>query len=169
MNENKSKLDPRLTGLHKGVVFRVYETLVKPLLVTNKMIDAKEQPFPPMTDETLDLLLQTLVTSTAVALSKAEIQIPVGYAIDEIELTDSMAKSFGVAAIEVNEAENHLFLKFDGPGALIQNFKLPLVIDAAISERIDMGEDVISIQVGKKPIITGRGLIDWPDSGSSTI
>ncbi|GEM_PF-6711768 len=167
MSENKSKLDPRLAGIHKGVVFQVYEKVVQPLLVAAKMMDMEEQPLSPMTDETLNLLLSTLVTSMAVALSKAEIKVPAGYSFDEINLIDNMAKGFGIAAIEANEAENYLSFRFDGPGALIQSLKLPLVIDAAMSERIDRGDDVISIEVGKKPIITGRGLIDWPDGKSS--
>jgi len=167
MSENKLRLDPRLAGIHKGVVFQVYEKVVQPLLVEKKMMDADEKPLSPMTDESLNLLLQTLVTSTAVALSRAEIQIPVGYVFDEIGLIDNMTKGFGIVTIEANEAENHLSLGFDGPGALIQRIELPLVIDAAMSERIDKGEDVISIEVGKKPIITGCGLIDWPDGKSS--
>ncbi|MBI5356710.1 hypothetical protein HZB78_03800 [Candidatus Collierbacteria bacterium] len=121
---------------------------------------AEDQPIPPLTDDTLDLLLSTLVTSTAVALSRAEIQVPAGYSFDEVELSENMARGFGVGTIEIDEPENHISLRFDGPGALIQSFRLPLLIDAAMSERIDKGEDVISIEVGKKPIITGLGLVD---------
>lgn len=31
MSENKFYLDPRLAGIHKGVVSQVYENVVKPL------------------------------------------------------------------------------------------------------------------------------------------
>lgn len=162
MSDEKLKLDPRLTGLHKSVVFRLYETKIEPLLIANRLMDSKKQPLPPMTEEGLDLLLSTIVTSTAVALSKAEVKIPVGYVFDEIGLTDNMTKSFGVATLTVNKTDNSLALGFNGTGALVQDLSLPLDVDKAISEMVDGDEKLIQISIGKRPIISGRGLIDEP-------
>lgn len=162
MSENTFRLGPQLAKLHKAVVFQLYGKMIEPLLIASKLMDAENQPLYPMTEEGLNLLLNTIITSTAVALSKAKIQIPAGYAPDEIELADNMMKSFGVAALTVNETDNNLTLSFDGVGALVQSLDLPLRIDEAMSLRIDNGEDVIQIQIGKKPIITGQGLIEEP-------
>lgn len=162
MSESKLRLDPRLTKLHKNVVFKLYETKIEPLLIANKLMDSEKQPLPPMTEEGLDLLLNTIITSTAVALSKAEINAPVGYVLDEIELTDNMTRSFGTAALTVNEACNNLALGFNGTGALVQDLSLPLDVDKAIAEMVDGDEKLIQISIGKRPIISGRGLIDEP-------
>lgn len=164
MSESKLRLDPRLVKLHEGVVHKLYETKIEPLLIANRLMDPKKQPLPPMTEEGLDLLLSTIITSTAVALSQAEVKIPVGYALDEIELTDNMARDFGMATLTVNEAGNNLALEFDGVGALVQNLSLPLDVDKAMAEMVDDYEKLIQISIGKKPIISGRGLIEEPPS-----
>lgn len=162
MSNEKIKLDPRLANLHKSVVFRLYETKIGPLLIAEKLMDTEEQPLSPMTEEGMDLLLNTIMASTAVALCQAEIQIPIGFALDEIELTNNMTTNFGTATVKADEANNNLSLRFDGIGALVQNLDLPLRIDEAMSLKIDKGENVIQIKIGKKPIITGRGLIEEP-------
>ena len=127
-----------------------------------KLMDAEKQLLSPMTERGLDLLLNTIVTSTAVALAKATVLVPVGYGLDEIELTNNMTRDFGVAALTVNETNNNLTLRFDGIGALIQDLSLPLDVDKAISEMVNGDKELIHINLGKKPIISGRGLIEEP-------
>lgn len=158
MSGENIKLDPRFVGLHESLTIRLYSEKIGPLLASQGLVDnEEEQAKPPMTEEGLHLLLENLVLSTKIALSRAEIKIPDGYAFDEVELADGMLGAFGQAALLVQE--NDLRLTFDGPGALVESITAPLDIERALALRPEGDTTIVQVQIGKRPMLTGRGEI----------
>ncbi len=159
MSDENLKLDPRLVGLHQTLTIRLYSEKIGPLLASQGFVDnEEEQAKPPLTEEGLHLLLENLVLSTKIALSRAEIRIPAGYTFDEMELTEEILGAFGQAALLVQE--NDLCLTFNGPGALVESITAPLDIEKALALRPEGDTTIVQVQIGKKPRITGRGFVE---------
>ena len=117
-----------------------------------------EQAQLPLTEGGFDLLLKNLVTSTAVALSRADIKIPDGYAFDEVELGRNILEAFGAATLSLQK--NDLLLAFDGEGALVQSMIVPMDIEKALVSRPEGDTDIVHVQIGKKPRLAGLGFVD---------
>lgn len=92
------------------------------------------------------------------ALSRAEIEIPVDYSLDEVELGENVLSGFGAAALSIQE--NDLHLTFDGEGALIKSMTVPMDIEKALASRPEGDHTIVNVQIGLKPRFTGRGIVD---------
>lgn len=158
MTEKKLELDPRLQGIHRSVVMRVYSELIEPSLMNQQLLVQENEPAPPLTDEGFELLLKNLVTSVGIALARAEINVPEGYAVDEVELTDVMVRNFGVATLGL--LGNDIHLEFDGKGALVKSITTPLDVDKALAARPEGDYEVGHVEIGKRPRIHGTEIID---------
>jgi len=156
--EKRMVVDPRLRGVCKIVVHRTWD-LIEPELKTAGLLNADGEPCQPLTTGGLELLLRNTVTAIKLALSQADLStISPGCAIEELTLADNMARSS--RPVKVNQAAGNLIVEFGGEGSLIRRIETPLDVDLAISKRLNPDDSIGKVDLGKKILIKGTGLLD---------
>lgn len=126
------------------------------------MIDQEERPQAPMTESGLECLIKCLGNGLILAFSRAEINIPLGYMFDEIEITDNIVRASGTITLDIRKDASYdlLEVNFSGEGALVKSIFSPLDLDGALSSgKHNDQSPIINVQLGRHPKIVGDRLL----------
>jgi hypothetical protein len=145
----KEQLHPLLDPLFMPITVAVFDRIITPQMIALNLLSADEDPIPPFGEEANDILMKSFVRGVWLALLKAEVSIPAGYPIEELELTDNLVKGFGDLRMTVSG--NRLLLSFSGDGALIKEIDTPLNVKLAVDQRKNPQEPLVKLEMGKKP------------------
>lgn len=138
-------LDKRLAGVRTATAGKLYDK-IEPLLRDAHLLSGtgkETEVHEPLTPDGLHILLKNLANGTLIALSRADIQIPNGYELEEISLTDSLLSITGKPTLKVDE--ENIQIHFTGENPIIKSIKAPLDPDS--------NKGSSEIKIGNRPRI----------------
>lgn len=157
------EIDNRIVGIVKPVTEGIGKIVCQELFKAG-LITEEGEPITPMTAWGGGVLGHNINEGVRLALANATIESPVGFSLDEIELTKGIVGS--CADMELVVDGNAMKLKFNHPGAPISQIISPLD-PAQQLEGLPIQDTNALVDIHRLNI-AGRGLADMPSSNSDT-